>query len=331
MRINDVQTQKMSYLQAIRSAMGNEMHRDPNVFLMGEDVCANMYGSSGGMVEEFGSERIFDVPLSEAGFIGAAAGAAMVGLRPIVDVTFSPFLYPAMDQIVSIIAKSRYLYGGQTNVPLVIRSVMLYNINTGAQHSDRPYPAFMGIPGLKIIAPSDPYDMKGLLIAAIRDNDPVLCFEDVSLWSQNALVPTEDYVVPIGKAAIKREGSDVTIVAMAGAVPIALSAAEDLAVKGIDCEVIDLRTLKPLDWPTVLTSVAKTGRCVVVDPAHKTCSVASEISAGVMEGVFRKLKAPVMRVTCPDIPIPFSPSLERGLFPTKERVMRVVEDVIKFQ
>ncbi len=331
MKMDQIQSVKTSYLQAIQGAMVGEMRRDPSVFLMGEDVGANVYGSSGGMVEEFGRERVIDVPLSEAGFVGAAAGAAMVGMRPIVDITFSSFLYPAMDQIVSIIAKSRYLYGGQTRVPLVIRSVLLYNVNSGAQHSDRPYPAFMGIPGLKIIAPSDPYDMKGLLISAIRDNDPVLCFEDVSLWSHCAEVPDEDYVIPIGKAAVKRRGDDVTLVAMAGAVPIALAAAEALANDGISVEVIDLRTLKPLDFPTVLASVVKTGRCVVVDPAHKTCSVASEISAGVMDGAFRELKAPVMRVTCPDIPIPFSPALEKGLFPTKEKTIAAVKQAVSFK
>jgi pyruvate dehydrogenase E1 component beta subunit len=309
--------------------MAQEMRRDPRVFLMGEDVRKSVFGASAGLIDEFGEARVLDTPLSEAGFIGAAAGAAMVGMRPIVDVTLGTFLYPATDQIFSIIAKSRYLYGGQTHVPLVIRCCMIYNANSAAQHSDRPYTFFMGMPGLKLIVPSDPYDAKGLLTAAIRDDDPVICFEDASVWAKAQEVPDEDYVIPLGQAKVKRDGRDVTVFAVAGAVPLALAAAETLAAEGIEIEVIDPRTIKPLDTATVLASVAKTGRFVAVDPAHRTGSLASEICAVVAEEAFRHLKAPVRRVTTPDTHIPYARSMERGLYPTAESIAEAVRQTMK--
>jgi acetoin:2,6-dichlorophenolindophenol oxidoreductase subunit beta len=319
----------VTFLEAIRDAMSEEMRRDPRVFLMGEDVVHNVYGSSGGLAAEFGGERVMDTPLSEAGFVGTAAGAAMVGMRPIVDITIAPFLYPAMDQIVSIIAKARYLYGGQTKVPVVLRVCMLYNINNAAQHSDRPYPAFMGIPGIKIIAPSNPYDMKGLMKAAIRDDDPVLSFEDGNLWMTRGDVPDHEFVVPIGKADVKRQGSDVTVFAVAGSVAHALEAAQQVARDGVSVEVIDPRTIKPLDTAAVLESVRKTGRFISVDPAHKSCSVASEIAATVAEEGFWDLKAPVRRITTPDIHIPFASSMERGLYPTAQRIVEAILQTMK--
>ena len=319
---------KTNYLTALRDAMAEEMRDDPRVFVMGEDVELNIYGSSQGLLAEFGAERVMDVPLSEATVIGAAAGAAMVGMRPIVDITISPFLYPAADQIISIIAKAHYMYGGQTHVPLVIRSCMFYNFNNAAQHSDRPYSLFMSIPGLKIVVPSNPYDAKGLLKAAIRDDDPVLFFEDVNLWTSSCDIPDERYVVPLGKAAIKRKGRDVTVFAVAGTVPLALKAAELLEKEGISIEVIDPRTIKPLDTVTVLESVARTGRLVAVDPAHRTGSVASEIAATVTEQAFDKLKAPILRVTAPDVHIPFAGSMEKGLFPSVESITNAVRKVM---
>lgn len=320
---------RISYLQALRDAMAEEMRRDPAVFLMGEDVCQNVYGSSAGLAAEFGEDRVLDTPLSEGGFVGAAAGAAMVGMRPIVDVTISPFLYPATDQIFSIIAKSRYLYGGQARLPLLIRSCMMYNVNNAAQHSDRPYSFFMGMPGLKIIAPSDPYDAKGLLKAAIRDDDPVLCFEDCTVWGRTADVPDDDYVLPLGQAVVKRAGKDATVFAVAGAVPLALAAAEIVASEGIDVEVIDPRTIKPLDTATILSSVKRTGRFVAVDPAHRTGSVASEACAVVAEQGFWDLRSPVIRVTTPDIHMPFSPSMEKGLYPTTERIAAAIRQAME--
>lgn len=312
---------QISMLQAIRDAQFEELKRDKRVFLMGEDIRSNMYGASVALVEEFGEERIRNTPIAENGFVGAAAGAAMAGARPIVDITISSFLYPAMDQIVSNIAKSRYIYGGQTKLPLVIRSVMFYMGSNAAQHSDRPYPMFMGMPGLKIIAPSTPYDMKGLLKAAIRDDNPVLCFEDVTLWGMKGEVPDEDYTVPIGKAIVRRSGTDVSIVTNSGAVHMALTAASELAESGISAEVIDLRTLAPLDRTAVLESVAKTGRLVAVDIAHRTCSVASEIAATVAEEAFWALKAPIQRVTTPDCHLPFSPAIEKQLYPSPAKIV----------
>jgi pyruvate dehydrogenase E1 component beta subunit len=320
---------KTGFLQAVRDAMAEEMRRDPAVFLMGEDVRQNMYGSSGGLFEEFGAERVLDTPTSELGFVGAAGGAGLVGMRPIVDVTIAPFLYLAADQVISMIAKSRYLYGGQAQIPIVIRACMLYGVHGAAQHSDRPYPMFMNVPGLKIIAPGDAADAKGLLKSAIRDDDPVLVFEDGTLWGTSGEVPDGDHLTPLGRAAVKRPGADVTVVAIAGAVPLALAAAETLTSEGIDVEVIDPRTLKPLDIPTILESVARTGRLVIADPAHRTCSAASEIAAEVAEKGFWDLRAPIRRVVTPDIPIPFAPTLERGLYPTRESIAEAVRRTLQ--
>jgi pyruvate dehydrogenase E1 component beta subunit len=322
---------RKSFLEAIRDAQFEEMKRDPSVFMMGEDLTTNLFGATTGFVEAFGAERVRNTPISEAGFIGAAAGAAMVGMRPIVDVTIASFIYPAMDQLISIIAKSRYLYGGQARLPLVLRLSMFYGNSTAAQHSDRPYPMLMGVPGLKIILPSNARDMKGLLKSAVRDDDPVLCFEDSSLWSSKMEVPEgEDVLVPLGQAEVKREGTDVTVVALAGAVPLALAAATTLAQEGVSVEVIDPRTLVPLDVATILRSVRKTGRLVAVDPAHRTCSAASEIAAIVVEQAFDALRTPVLRVTTPDTHIPFSPPLEARLFPTRQGIVDAIRAVVGY-
>ena len=315
---------KLTYLNAIYEAQREEMQRDANVFVIGQDIESSVYGTSRGFVEEFGWERVRNVPLSENGFVGAAAGAAMAGMRPIVDMTMASFLYVAMDQIVSIIAKSTYMYGGQAKVPMVIRAAMFYGGSNAAQHSDRPYSTFMTIPGLKIIAPSNPYDMKGLLKTAVRDNNPVLCFEDSTLWASKGEVPEEEYFIPLGQAAVKREGSDVTVVAITGSVPHALRAAEELAADGISVEVIDPRSLVPLDKETILASVEKTGRLVVVDPGHRTCGVAGEIAAILAEEGFGSLKSPIIRVTTPDVHIPFSPPLEQQMYPTSEKIADAV-------
>jgi acetoin:2,6-dichlorophenolindophenol oxidoreductase subunit beta len=323
---------RKSYLEAIRDAQFEEMQRDPNVFMMGEDLTSNLFGATTGFVAAFGAERVRNTPISEAGFIGAAAGAAMVGMRPIVDVTIASFIYPAMDQLVSIIAKSRYLYGGQARLPLVLRLSMFYGNSTAAQHSDRPYPMLMGVPGLKIILPSNARDMKGLLKSAVRDDDPVLCFEDSSLWSSKMDIPEgEEVLVPFGQAEVKREGTDVTVVALAGAVPQALAAAAMLAQEGVSVEVIDPRTLVPLDVATIVRSVRKTGRLVAVDPAHRTCSAASEIAALVAEQAFDALRAPVLRVTTPDMHIPFSPPLEARLFPTRQSITAAIRSVAGYR
>src|SRR6202167_4142394 len=223
----------VSYLQAVHDAMQEEMRRDDRVFIMGEDVGFNMLGATGGFLDEFGAERVRNTPITEAGFTGAAAGAAMVGMRPVVDLMLSSFMYCAMDQIISIISKSTYLYGGQASLPLTIRASMFYGGSNAAQHSDRPLAPFMASPGLKIIAPSSPYDAKGLLKAALRADDPVNSFEDGTLWTMTGEVPDEDYIVPLGQADVKRDRSQVTVVAISGAVRAALAAGDHLAREGI--------------------------------------------------------------------------------------------------
>jgi pyruvate dehydrogenase E1 component beta subunit len=315
----------ISYLQAVHEAQHEEMQRDERVFIIGEDIESSFFGTTAGFLEEFGPKRVRNTPLSENGFIGAAAGAAMVGARPIVVVTIASFLYVAMDQLVSIVSKATYMYGGQARVPMVVRAAMFYGGNNAAQHSDRPHPIFMNMPGFKIIAPSTPADMKGLLKSAVRDDDPILSFEDGTLWASKGPVPDDgDLVIPLGEAEVKRQGTDVTVVAIAGTVPLALAAASELAASGVSVEVVDPRTLVPLDTATILSSVEKTGRLVVADPAHRTCSAASEIAAMVAEEGFWSLKAPVQRVTTPASHVPYSPPLEKGMYPTSEKIVQAV-------
>ena len=310
---------------------------------MGADIQADLLGTADGLVEEFGSERVRNVPVSEAAVIGAAVGAAMTGLRPIVDMIVSSFLWEAMDQLISQAAKSRYMFGGQARVPLVVRAGLMYGNADGAQHADRPYPTFMNMPGLKVIAPSTPIDVKGLLKAAIRDDDPVICFEDMTLWRTkgaratarqhraSGLVPDdEDFIIPLASADVKHEGNDVTLVAIAGAVPHALAAADSLAEEGISVEVVDPRTLVPMDRETIVDSVAKTGRLVVADPAHRTCSAASEIAATVAEEAFGSLRAPIRRVTMPDVHAPFSPALEPQLYPDVQKITTAIRDTLAY-
>ncbi len=310
----------VSYLQAINEALAEEMDRDDRVFVMGEDVGWNLMGATGGLKEKFGKERVRNTPISEAGFVGAAAGAAMVGMRPVVDMLIAPFVYVAFDQLVSIIAKSTYLYGGQAKIPVTIRAPMLYGSGNAAQHSDRPYATLMSIPGLKLIAPASPYDVKGMLKAAIREDDPVICFEDGSVWGLRGEVPDEDHVIPLGRADVKQQGADVTIVAVAGAVRHALGAVGQLESDGISAEIVDLRSIVPMDRETILNSVAKTGRLVVADPAHEMGSVASEVSALVAQEGFHSLRGPIIRITTPHTHIPYSAALEKPLYPNADRI-----------
>lgn len=316
------------YLKAINEAQHEELNRDPSVIVFGEDVRSNLWGGTS-FATEFSKQRVFDTPLSEVGFSGAAIGAAMTGMRPVVDMTIASFLYVAMDQLVNQAAKSRYMFGGQATLPVTYRASMMYGMAIGAHHSDRPYPMFMNVPGLKIIAPSSPFDAKGLLKAAIRDDNPVLCFEDAQVWMTSGHVPTEDYIVPLGVADIKRRGTDVTLVGISGGVRVALEAAEALAELGVSAEVVDPRTLVPLDIDTIVTSVAKTGNLVVIDPAHKTCSAASEICTLVMEHAFESLKTAPVRITTPDTQIPFAPEMELPLYPNMERVITAVKQQLK--
>lgn len=324
-----VATHEISYLEGLTEAMREEMLRDERVIVIGEDVRAPIW-ASGAFAAEFPPNRVRNTPISEGAIVGAGVGAAMTGLRPVVDLTIASLIYCAMDQIVNQAAKNRYLFGGQATVPLVIRAAMLFGNSAAAQHSDRPYPMFAGVPGLKIIAPATAADAKGMLTAAIRDDDPVLCFEDSKLWGSRGVVPSGEYVVPIGVANVAREGSDVTVVTVGASRQQALAAARTLAEDGVSVEVIDVRTIVPLDRKTILASVAKTGRLVVVDPAHRTCSVASEVAAVVAEEAFVSLRSPVVRLTAPDVHVPFSIALERDFYPTAARISGAVRQVVEF-
>lgn len=327
----------MSYLGAIGAAQREAMEADERVVIIGEDVEANVYGTTGAgksrkdkgdFLEMFGANRIRNTPISEEVIVGAAAGAAMTGLRPIVDLSYSSFLYMAMDQFVNQVAKNRYMFGGQASMPVVFRSAMFYGLNTGAHHSDRPYPMFMNVPGLKIMVPASPADAKGLLREAVDLDDPVLTFEACTLWGMKEEVPDEEYRIPFGVGRVAHEGSDVTIVAIASAVPEAVAVAQELAEEGISVEVIDPRTLVPLDVDLIVRSVQRTGRLVVADPAHRTCGAAAEISAIVAEEAFESLTAPIVRVATPDMQIPFSPALEKQLYPSRAGIGAAVRRVL---
>lgn len=319
-------TQKITYLQAIIQAQREEMRRDERVILMGEDIA--VYGAQP-LFEEFDAKRLRNTPISENSFTGVGVGAALTGLRPIVDLTIASFVYLASDQIINQAAKLRFMTGGQLKVPLVVRTSTYYNNRTAAQHADRPYPLFMNIPGLKVIAPATAADAKGMLKSAIRDDDPVIMFEDINLWAKKQEVSCdEDFLIPLGKADVKRAGSDVTIVSVAGCLIPALAAADMLTKDGIDAEVVDLRTIVPMDKETILASVAKTGRLVIVDNSHKVGSVASEIAAFVSEEGFESLRKPIQRVATPSVHMPFNQTLERQLIPTKERVAEAVRAVL---
>lgn len=307
-----------TYSVAAKRAIVEEMRENPRVFVMGQDVQTGLYAD---VVEEFGPARIRNTPICETGFYGAGIGAALTGMRPVVEAAFSTFFYSAMDQIANQAAKSRYMFGGQASVPLVIRAFVAYSISAAAHHSDRPWGLFAQVPGLKIIVPSTPYDAKGLLTSAIRDDNPVLCFDDFSLLSTSGEVPQSEYRIPLGLADIKRSGSDVTIVALAAAVHHSLEAAQMLDAEGISAEVVDIRSVVPLDRETIVKSVEKTGRLVVVDAAPGTCSIASEVAATVAEHAFGRLKAPIVRLTAPDIPVPFSPVLEALMYPNVGRIV----------
>ena len=316
----------LSYREAVFAAQAEEMRRDPTVFVMGEDLASGMYGPG---IEEFGPERVRNTPISEAALIGAAVGAALTGLRPIAHVGNAGFLYGAMDQITSQVAKNRYMFGAQAAMPLVVRLSISYGASSAAHHSDRPYPMLMNVPGLKIVLPSTPADAKGLLKASIREDDPVIFIEDGTLAGTKGEVDDDaEAIVELGRACLRTTGSDVTVVAVASAVSEALSAAKDALEDGISVEVLDLRSLVPLDRTTLLTSVAKTGRLVVADPANRTCGLAAEVSAIVAEEAFASLLGPILRVTTPDVPVPFSPALERPLYPNRHRILRAIHALV---
>ena len=317
----------ITYADALNQAIKEEMRRDESVFMMGESIWGGIYGVTGGLSQEFG-ERIIDTPLSENGFMGAAVGAAAVGMRPILQ-SMSSFLWVAMDQLVSQAAKMRFMFGGQVALPIVYRCGIYYGNNIAAHHADRPHPMFMNMPGLKIAMPSTPEFALGLLKTAIRDNDPVMFFEDNNIMGMRGEVPDTDEAIPFGKGAVMREGTDITIVALAAMVRASLAVAESLESEGISVEVVDPRTIVPLDKDIILKSVEKTGRLVVVDPAHKSCSVASEISSIVAQDGFWSLQAPIQKVASLDCHFPFSPALEKLVFPNEEKITEAVHAALE--
>jgi len=316
------------FVEAINQATAEEMRRDETVFIMGEDIRRAVYGSTADLLSEFGEKRVLDTPLSENGFFGAAVGASLVGSRPIVE-TLTSFMWVAMDQLVSQAAKMRYMFGGQATLPVVYRALMMYGGGAAAHHSDRSYPMFMNMPGFKVAIPSNPADMKGLLKTAVRDNDPVIVFEDGTLYGSRGEVPEGEHLVPFGQAKIVKEGTDCTVVGIAAGVGHSLTAANNLSREGISVEVIDPRTLVPLDKATILQSVAKTGRLVIVDPAHKVCSAASEISSVVAEEGFWDLQAPIQKIASEQVHIPFSPALEKLVYPDVDKITKGIKKTLE--
>lgn len=314
----------LSIKEAVRKAYTEEMQRDSRVFVFGQDIELIMW--NGDAKRMFGG-RIINVPVAETGFVGAAIGAAMTGSRPIIEMSFATFMYSAMDQIVNQAAKIHYMFGGQAKVPLVIRSPTIYNIGLAAHHSDRLWGMFAQAPGLKIIVPATPYDAKGLLKSAIRDDNPVVFFDDVTLATQRSEVPDDEYTIPLGVADVKRRGTDISIVAVGGSVPHSLAAADELAKEGISAEVVDVRSVVPLDHQTIVESVIKTGRLLAVDPAPRKCGLAAEIAALISELAFEHLRAPVARLTAPDVPVPFSPALEQLMYPTAESIRAAAHEL----
>ena len=311
--------------QAIREALAEEMRRDPRVFIMGEDVAeaGTPFKVLSGLVEEFGPSRIIDTPISEAGITGLGVGGAMTGMRPIVDIMFGDFIGLAMDQIVNQAAKVHYMSGGKLKVPLVVRTTMGATRRTAAQHSQSLQAWVSHVPGLKVVLPSTPYDAKGLLKTAIRDDNPVIFFEDKMMYQLKGLVPDTDYIIPFGVADIKRSGLDVTIVATSSMVQIALAAADLLEKLEISAEVVDPRTTFPLDKETLIASAQKTSRAIVMDEGYERYGVTAELAAVIAEGAFYYLDAPVKRLGAMDVPVPFSPVLEDLTVPTAERVVEV--------
>jgi len=326
-------TRQISFSQALREAMAEEMSRDPGVFLIGEDVgvFGGVFGVSAGLYEEFGEDRVRDTPISEQAIVGAGLGAALVGMRPIVEIMFADFVTVAMDQMVNQAAKARYMSGGKAQVPLTIRVVNGAPGSAAAQHSQSPESWFMNVPGLKIVIPATPYDAKGLLKTAIRGADPVLFFEHKMLYAVEGEVPEEDYVVPFGQAAVRREGSDVTIVAIGGVLPKALAAAEQLAGQGVSAEVIDPRTLVPFDTTTVIESLKKTNRVVIVHEAHKRAGPGAEIAAILAEEAIGYLDAPIIRVATKNVPFPYNPQLEEFILPGLADIVQAAERLVKYQ
>ena len=329
---------KISMKQAINEALDLEMKRDPTVIVMGEDIVGgagspgeeDAWGGVLGVTKGLHPKhpgRLLDTPLSESAYIGAAIGAAASGMRPVAELMFLDFMGVCFDQILNQAAKFKYMFGGKAKTPVVIRTMVGAGLRAAAQHSQMLIPIFTHVPGLKVVCPSNAYDAKGLLIQAIRDDDPVIFCEHKNLYGHETDVPAEAYAIPFGEASVVREGKDVTIVSYGLTVHRALEAAEKLAKDRIQAEVIDLRTLSPIDWDTVIESVAQTGRLVVVDEANPRCSIATDVAAHVTQEAFGALKAPPKMVTAPHTPVPFSPTLEDLYIPSADAIVKAVSQV----
>ena len=317
----------ITFAQAVNEALAEEMRRDPTVFIVGEDVAeaGTPFKVLAGLVDEFGPERVIDSPISEAGITGLAVGAAMTGMRPVVDIMFGDFMTLTMDQMVNQAAKTHYMSGGKLRVPLVMRTTMGASRRSAAQHSQSLHVWLSHIPGLKVAVPSTPYDAKGLMKSAIRDNNPVVIFEDKMSFTLKGAVPEEEYTVPFGVADIKRQGNDITLVGTSSMVQVALEAADKLAGVGLSAEVIDPRTTLPLDRNTLIESAKKTSRAIVIDEGHQSYGVTAELAAVIADGAFYYLDAPVKRIGAMDVPIPFSPALEDLTVPTSEQVFEMAK------
>ena len=325
-------TRELTFAQAIREALDEEMARDERIFILGEDVGAwgGVFRTTETLFQKYGSERVIDTPLSEEGFVGLSVGAAMTGMHPVPEIMFGDFITLVMDQIVNQAAKKRYMTGGQVEVPITIRATMGGGRSSGAQHSQSWHAWFAHVPGLKVVIPSTPYDAKGLLKTALRDPNPVLFFEDKVMYHKiKGSVPEGEYLIPFGKADIKRAGTDVTLVALSRMIHPTLLVAERLAAEGINAEVIDPRTLTPLDEETLVKSVIKTGGAVIVDEGYNRFGATAELAAVIAYGAFDYLDAPIERLGAMDVPIPFSPVLEFATIPDEEKIVAAVHRILE--
>ena len=321
----------MTFAQAINSALVVEMERDPHVYVAGEDVgvFGGCFGVTAGLLDKFGEKRVKDTTITESAIIGTSVGAACAGLRPVCELMFVDFIGVCLDQLYNQAGKMKYMFGGKAEIPLVLRAACGAGIGAAAQHSQCLEAMFMHLPGLKVVMPSTPYDAKGLLIEAIRDNNPVVFLEHKILYAMEGEVPEEAYTIPFGQADVKREGADVTVVATANMVHTALGAAEKLAGEGISLEVVDPRTLYPLDIETIIASVKKTHRLVIMHEEVKFAGSGAEIAAQVAEEAFEYLDAPILRVAAPHCPVPFSPTLEKAYIPSEEKLITAVNKVME--
>ncbi len=322
---------EITFAQALNEALDHEMSKDPKVVVMGEDVgiYGGIYGVTAGLLDKYGPERVIDTPIAESGFVGTGVGAAATGLlRPVVELMFIDFLGVTFDQIYNQAAKMRYMFGGKAKISMVLRTVCGAGFSAAAQHSQSLHAIFAHVPGLKVVMPSTPYDAKGLLISSIEDDDPVIFIEHKALYAIKGEVPEEPYSIPLGEADVKREGKDVTIVATAAMVHKSLEVAEKLEKDGISVEVVDPRTIVPLDVDTIINSIKKTGKLVVVDEGYPRCGFATDVAALAVNKAFDSLKAPVKIVTPPATPVPFSPALESEWIPSTEKIEKAVREIL---